>query len=401
MNLTGFLFLILDLIQWILYAYLAFGTVYIFIFSMAGHWHKKNTMRQMLDYQRIVVLIPGYKEDQVIIEAAKEALLQDYPREKFEVVIIADSFQPATLEKLLVLPLRVIPVSFDKSTKAKALNKAMEIIPDDQFDIALVLDADNIMAKDFLNRINRSMTGTMFGIQGHRIAKNTNTPFAVLDAVSEEINNHIFRKGHRVLRLSSSLIGSGMAFPYAPFKALMTQIKAIGGFDKEIELTLLRERKTIGYLEDALIFDEKVQASDVFVKQRRRWLSAQLHYARYFTDSLWQLLAEGNTDYFDKAVQMLLPPRILLMGLIPIMTLLSFWVNPFQYTTLWLLLLFLLVSALLLAVPRKFYNTSTLHAVLYLPKGFLLMLVSLFTTRGANKKFIHTQHTSTQNPVDH
>ncbi len=34
MNLTGFLFLILDLIQWILYAYLAFGTVYIFIFSM-------------------------------------------------------------------------------------------------------------------------------------------------------------------------------------------------------------------------------------------------------------------------------------------------------------------------------------------------------------------------------
>ena len=401
MNLSSLLLLILDLIQWILYAYLAFGTVYIFIFSMAGHWHRKKELPQNSVFQRIAVLIPGYKEDQVILEAAREALLQDYPREKFEVIIIADSFQPATMEQLQTLPVKVIPVSFDKSTKAKALNKAMEIIPDDQFDIALVLDADNIMAKDFLNRINRSMTGTMFGIQGHRIAKNTNTPFAVLDAVSEEINNHIFRKGHRVLRLSASLIGSGMAFPYAPFKALMKQIKAIGGFDKEIELTLLRERKTIGYLEDALIFDEKVQASEVFVKQRRRWLSAQLHYARYFTDSLWQLLAEGNTDYFDKAVQMLLPPRILLIGLIPIMTLLSFWVNPFLYSTLWLLLLFLLVSALLLAVPQKFYNAATLHAVMYLPKGFLLMLVSLFTTRGANKKFIHTQHTSTQNPVDH
>jgi len=34
---------------------------------------------------------------------------------------------------------------------------------------------------------------------------------ALLDGISEEINNNIFRKGHQTLGLSSALIGSGMA----------------------------------------------------------------------------------------------------------------------------------------------------------------------------------------------
>ena len=46
----------------------------------------------------------------------------------------------------------------------------------------------------------------------------------------------------------------------------------------------------------------------------------------------------------------------------------------------------------MLAVPRKFYNKETLKAVLTLPKGFILMFISLITIKGANKKFIHTQH---------
>jgi hypothetical protein len=34
----------------------------------------------------------------------------------------------------------------------------------------------------------------------------TNNSWAILDAISEEINNNIFRKGHRVLGLSSAII---------------------------------------------------------------------------------------------------------------------------------------------------------------------------------------------------
>ena len=57
------------------------------------------------------------------------------------------------------------------------------------------MDADNTVQPDFLRRLNETFeTGTR-AVQAHRQAKNRNTPTAVLDAVSEEINNAVFRPG--------------------------------------------------------------------------------------------------------------------------------------------------------------------------------------------------------------
>jgi hypothetical protein len=43
------------------------------------------------------------------------------------------------------------------------------------------------------------------------------------------------------LGLSSAIIGSGMAFRYDYFKTLMSTVTAVGGFDKEIELKMLKK----------------------------------------------------------------------------------------------------------------------------------------------------------------
>jgi cellulose synthase/poly-beta-1,6-N-acetylglucosamine synthase-like glycosyltransferase len=282
--------IIIEIIQFILIIYLGFATFYIFIFSFAGLF--KIRERKVLDekQRRFAVLIPGYKEDQVIIEVAEDALKQNYPKDLFEVVIIADSFKAETLESLRKLPIRLVEVSFELSTKSKALNVAMNEIGD-EYDIALVLDADNMMEPDFISKINSAFSKGFIAVQGHRIAKNTNTRFAILDAISEEVNNNIFRKGHRVLGLSAALIGSGMAMDYKYFKNMMKSIKAVGGFDKEIELQILKEGKLIGYLTNAYVLDEKIQKAEVFQNQRRRWLSAQLHYfSMDFLNSLKHLI---------------------------------------------------------------------------------------------------------------
>jgi len=383
---------ILNIIQIVIYIYLGLATLYIFIFSFAGLFKYKNKASKDSIKRKFAVLIPGYKEDKVIVKVAQDALNQDYPQSLYDVIVIADSFKSRTLEKLAKLPVKVIEVSFKSSTKSKALNKAMEQLSDD-YDAAIVLDADNLMAKDFIKKINKAFSAGFIAIQGHRIAKNTDTHFAILDAVSEEINNHIFRKGHRVLGLSSAIIGSGMAFEYKFFKNLMKTVKAVGGFDKELELKILKKRKKIEYLEDAYIYDEKVQKSEVFSKQRRRWLSAQFHYLRKdFLTSVWHLISKGNIDYFDKAFQFLQAPRILLIGLLTLITILSILLNPISYTYAWLVILILCILAFIFSVPVKFYNLKTLNAILTLPKGFVLMFISLIKIRGANKKFIHTGH---------
>jgi len=75
-----------------------------------------------------------------------------------------------------------------------------------------------VIAKDFLTKINAAFEKNSFAVQGHRAAKNMNTSLAILDAASEEINNHIFRKGHRAVGLSSAIKGSGMDFRYSFLK---------------------------------------------------------------------------------------------------------------------------------------------------------------------------------------
>ena len=395
---TGFMF-ILNVIQILIIVMLGLSTLYIFVFSLAGLFYRQQPYAENVKSRKIAVLIPGYKEDDVIIEVASEALRQNYPTALYDVVIIADSFQPETLVKLRELPIKVIEVSFDKSTKSKALNKALEQLGN-SYDIAVVLDADNVMAKDFLTKINAAFERDYLAIQGHRAAKNMNTSLALLDAVSEEINNHIFRKGHRVLGLSSAIIGSGMAFRYDYFKEMMSSVTAIGGFDKEIELKMLKAGHKIDYLDDAYVYDEKVQKAEVFSNQRRRWLSAQLHYFRQdFLSSLRDLFLKGNVDYFDKTVQFIQPPRILLLGAVLIFGTLFLLVNylldnNMLYMVLWVVVISACVLSFLFSIPRSFYNSKTARALASLPKGMFLMMGSLLKIKGANKKFIHTKHTS-------
>lgn len=391
--------LVFNIIQIVLLSLLGLATLYILIFSVASLFYKQKKYSDNGNIKKIAVLIPGYKEDEVIIEVANAALQQDYPSDFYDVVIIADSFKKETILTLKNLPIIVIEVSFEKSTKSKALNKAMDALGSD-YDIAVVLDADNVMNNDFLKKVNAAFEYGFIAVQGHRTAKNTNNSWAILDAISEEINNNIFRKGHRVLGLSSAIIGSGMAFKYHYFKTLMATVTAVGGFDKEIELKMLKEGHKIVYLNDAVVFDEKIQKSEAFGNQRRRWLSAQLHYFRKdILSACKHLLLKGNIDYFDKAIQFIQPPRILLLGAVILCTITFVVANYFLgdqnlYSNYWIILVIACIMSFVFSVPKSFYNLKTLKALMSLPKGMFMMLLSLLKIKGANKTFIHTQHTS-------
>ena len=113
------------IIEIILLSYFGYVSLYSFFLSTAGLFYRNPNPPEARRWRRVAVLIPAYKEDQVIIAVAEQALQQNYPSDHFDVVVIADSLKPTTLQKLSILPIKVIEVSFEKSTKVKALNRAM------------------------------------------------------------------------------------------------------------------------------------------------------------------------------------------------------------------------------------------------------------------------------------
>jgi cellulose synthase/poly-beta-1,6-N-acetylglucosamine synthase-like glycosyltransferase len=195
-----------------------------------------------------------------------------------------------------------------------------------------------------------------------------------------------------------------MGFDYELFKTMMKSVNAIGGFDKELEFRFAQNKVAIEYLDDAVVLDEKIQKATDFSHQRRRWLSTQFIYLKkYFVTGCKELFFRGNFNFFDKLLQMMVPPRILLLGLTFLIALVHgvlffvFHLDANVPVYGWFLNLMMTVVAFFLALPKSFYNTSTLKALFSLPAAFFRMALLLFKLKGANKKFIHTAHGALQN----
>ena len=383
--------MIVNIIDWIFVFVLLLPVLYLFVFAAFSMQRRREPYPPARKQRRFVTLIPAYKADAVIVRTAQAALAQAYPEGLHRVAVIADRLQPETLAELRKLPLTVIEVAFENSSKAKALTAAVEELGPDAADAVAILDADNLVGGEFIARLNEVFDAGVEAVQAHRTAKNRDTDTAVLDAAGEEINNSIFRRGHVALGFSSALIGSGMAFRYDWFGANIRQC-VTAGEDKELEALLLRQRIYIDYLDDVEVLDEKVQGEEAYYNQRRRWIAAQFYALGAAVKNLPGALFSGNFDYCDKLLQWCLPPRMLLVGLVPLWAVAMSVLDPWGSVKWWIALV-LMLFALAMALPDAQTDAKLGRALRRVPVLVLLTAANLFRLGGTKDKFIHTQHT--------
>lgn len=338
---------------------------------------------------RFLILFPAYNEDRVIVNAVEQFLLQDYPKTHYTVVVISDHMQPKTNEILGKMPIKLLTPTFEKSSKAKAMQYAINHVEGD-FDNVVVLDADNVVRTDFLSQLNILCT-VYDAIQCHRCAKNANNDVAVLDGASEEINNTLFRKAHNRLGLSSALIGSGMCFNYNLFKQNVFQLKTAGE-DREMEALLLKQGIFIKYAPNIHVFDEKVSSQDNFQRQRMRWMTVQIQSLLNQLPQIPQAFIQGNINFIDKTIQQALIPRSILIVLLAGISILATIIYPF-WCEKWWILLGLLTIALFIALPAPL-RFKSFRKALAIPGLVLSMLKNFLHIDRKNTDFIHTEHTA-------
>ncbi|MCK9627576.1 MAG: glycosyltransferase [Bacteroidales bacterium] len=380
---------IFHLFDQILFVLMALTVFYLFVFSLYSMWNKKENRQIKKLKNRFVVLIPAYKEDSVIMESVNSVLNQDYPKNLLDIVVISDKMSEQTNDRLSKSPIKLLKINPETSSKAFAMRCAIDTLPETHYDIVVILDADNTVKEDFISRVNDLFNSGVRALQAHRMAKDTGNDMSVLDAISEEINNSIFRKGHTSLGLSSALIGSGMAFEFKWFRNNVNNLET-SGEDKELELLLFKDRIYIEFAENLPVYDEKVKKEKIFYNQRRRWIATQFGSLAKGLKGLPKALVTFNFDYVDKVIQWMMLPRVVVLGLISVMAFISLLFD-WQLTVKWIFLLICLIVTFLMAIPQYLLTKRALHALKRVPLIFLLMFANLFRTKGANKKFIHTQ----------
>lgn len=384
---------LLYIFDWFIYILFTINVVYLLVYSLASLRRCKPLVTVPATiHRRFAILIAAYREDAVILSTVRACLAQDYPSEKYDVIVISDHMQPATNAVLSSLPIKLLQVDFEKSTNTKSLKAALEYLDKDAYDVALIIDADNIITPSYLSEVNDAFAvAGVRVIQTHRIAKNLNTDMAYLDAISEEINNSIFRLGHVNLGMSAALIGSGMAFEYPLFYDAMMSNTSVSGFDRVLEMKLLYKGVHFHYLPDTYVRDEKIQKTQNFYQQRRRWLSAQYYSFFEFANHLLPAIRDGKWDFCDKLYQQISFSRVLLLGFVFVMSVCtSIWLPVWCFK--WWILLGTLLLALVVAIPRCYWTRRMFRGALLIPCSFFLMVVNLFRLKEANKRFIHTVH---------
>ena len=380
---------ILDLLLW---AFMTISVAYITFYALVSLFSRKGI--KTVDVPEspestFLVLFPAYSEDRVIVGSVKKFLFQNYPQDKYHVAVISDHQQESTERLLSDLPVTLLRPVFEKSSKAKALQYAISEVSG-QYDYVVVLDADNIVETDFLHRLNILLKEGYKAVQCHRCAKNSDSSVSVLDGVSEEINNTLFRKAHNLIGLSSALIGSGMCFDYSWFSSHVTKLTTAGE-DRELEVFLLREGIYIKYADDILVFDEKVSSADNFQRQRQRWMSAQVNCFLSMLRHLPEAVIRLNINYMDKTIQQMLIPRsMLLLGLLFMSFLISI-IAPCWSLKWWSLLLLTCLS-LFLAIPVRLRTKSVFSKVGTLLRLSIKMARNVRHIDHKNEDFIHTDH---------
>lgn len=391
----------MNIIDWILFTLLALCVGYLLLYAIASKFYRVPRFPDARTFRRFAVLFPAYKEDRVIASSVRGFLQQDYPQELFDIIVISDQMQDATNEELRSLPIRLLIADYRDSSKAKALTMAMESVSGEHYDIVAIMDADNLTSPDFLAEINRAFDNGARSVQAHRTGKNMNTDISVLDGISEEINNGIFRSGHNALGLSAALSGSGMAFEAEWFRKNVRLLETAGE-DKELEVLLLRQRIYTTYLPQIPVYDEKTQKEEAIGNQRKRWIAAQFGILRHSLSGLREAVSKGNMDYCDKILQWMLPPRLIqlagVFGLTFIFTVIGVWQavqgegHEWTAAIKWWILSAAQIMAMLLPIPGRLLDKRLGKAILRIPMLALATLGNLFKLKGAYKKFIHTEH---------
>lgn len=330
--------ILLYIIDWTLFAFTAGTVLYLGIFAVSSLFDKSQELKKAKTQRRFIVLIPSYKQDAVIEHTVLSILGQSYPQRMFDVIVISDHQGEMTNMRLAQYPITLLTPNFEESSKAKSLQYAILNLPEFKiYDVAIILDADNIVETEFLSTINDAYeNASTKAIQLHRISRNRDTAAARMDAVFEEINNNIFRKGHINIGLSSALAGSGVAYDFNWFKDNIMKTKTAGE-DKELEALLLRQGIFIDYFDDIYVYGEKKRTTEKLNEQRGRWAIQQIHNVIRNIRFLPGAIFRKQHDLTDKIIQWILIPRTTMMSIIILMSI----ILPFIYFTLcikwWLL----------------------------------------------------------------
>ena len=318
-----YLYLLQQALIWIITIYWAYQIVVSFC-SLIKLKDKKLLIEKE---HKFMAVVPAHNEETVIRNLVESLVAQDYPKELYDVYVIADNCTDATAEIAKEAGAKVLK-RFDEANKTKghALNWFIKqkIEENADYDAMCVFDADNIVDKNFLKNMNKKLCQGEEVVQGYRDIKNpTDSWIASGYAIFYWMMHRFYHLARYNLGLSPLLNGTGFMVKFDLLKPHGWQTVTLTE-DIEYSLINIAEGRKLGWAVDAIVYDEQLVTFKASWSQRSRWTVGHLQCMKEYTKSLIKGVKEHKTLMnFDGALYLFgIPLMILTFALLGVNTLL-------------------------------------------------------------------------------
>lgn len=363
-------------------------------------------------HNTFALVIAAHNEEKVIDHMVESLNDLNYPRDAYDIFVIADNCTDKTAE-IARNSGALVHERFDEKARGKGF--ALEWMFDKifkmekKYDAIAIFDADNIVSANFLTEMNRKFNKGYKVVQGYIDSKN---PFDSWITCAYSISfwtiSRLFQLARYNLNLCCQLSGTGFAIQTDILKELGWGATCLTE-DMEFTMKLALNNHKVAWAHDAVVYDEKPLTLTQSWRQRKRWMQGHADVASRFLRPLFmKAVREKDIVAFDCCVYLLQPIRIIAMGIITVMA----WLQTFYadgdigFFHLWYLFgnmpmvwyFFLaaqfLYGPMVIFAERKMHPKVIIGYVTYFFYSLTWVPITIHGMIDKNKKeWFHTQHT--------
>lgn len=317
---------------------------------------------------KFMAIIPAHNEENVVGNLVRSLKEVDYPKEFYDIYVIADNCTDKTAE-IAKKEGAIVYERFDEKHKTKgfALNWFLDkkIKENADYDAFCVFDADNIVDKNFFNAMNKKLCQGEIIVQGYKDIKNpTDSWISSGYALFYWTQHKFYQLARYNAGLSPLMNGTGFMVKFDLIKDTGWNTKTL---TEDIEFSLINISKgnKLGWAVDAIVYDEQPTTFGQSWTQRLRWTAGHIQCFKFYTKDLAKGVFKNKTlTSFD--------------GLIYIMCIPLFIIS----------LLLMIVNLTLYLMSQMTFGRMTMHFFVYLILSYFLLVITALVTLIVEKRSV-------------
>ncbi|MEW6662325.1 MAG: glycosyltransferase family 2 protein [Bacillota bacterium] len=304
-----------------------FGIYFLFI-AAAGIFNRCR-YREHAPRLHFAIIVPAHNEEKVIGKVVDNLKELDYPGHLYDIYVVADHCSDNTAQVARARGAVVWERSGGERGKGRSLGEIMaglgftapyptvaktteaHLVSAKPYDAAVIIDADNLVAANFLRVMNNRLLGGEKLVQCYIDAKNPDDNWVTsVSSINFWLNNRFILQARYNLGLSTLTAGTGVCISREVLEKTGWSTKTITE-DLEFAVQALLQGYRATFARETRVYDEKPLEFTAACWQRLRWARGQLNVARlYALRLLFRGLTEGDPARLEGGLRMLQLPVI-------------------------------------------------------------------------------------------